>query len=296
MRQVRLLCHKGDVTKVWIEVSLHVPHALSEVVGAFLMDNGSAGLQTEEHADRTQLTAYFEAAPPIDSLQRFCASVGCALGDGDVLMRRVAEENWAENWKLHFQPHPVGERLWLCPSWDAHAPPDRIAIVIDPGMAFGTGQHATTRGCLILLERVVLTASVGRALDLGTGSGVLAIAMAKLGVPEVWAIDNDPNACAVAVANSRFNTVDARVHVGTDLAEVPRSVDLIVANLFTNLLEELAPQLAGIIRDGGSVICSGFLGEDEHRVHAAFHACGFEVADRYEEGSWITLAIHRGVQ
>ena len=277
----------------WFECTLEVPADHSEAVGNFLIESGAPGLQTDDVDAVARLTAYFSTAPPIAALLRFCASIGCALTNEDVAVRRVPAEDWAENWKAHFQPQAVGARLFICPPWAQTPPLGRVAVVIDPGMAFGTGQHATTHGCLVLLEQAVTNRPVSRALDIGTGSGVLAIALVKLGVPEVWAVDNDPNACAIAKTNAVANGVDAAVHVGSGVDAVTGSFDLIAANLFANLLEEMAPRVLGLLRPGGIFICSGFLAADEPRVRRAYEAREMRFVGRHEEQSWATLALQQ---
>jgi ribosomal protein L11 methyltransferase len=163
-------------------------------------------------------------------------------------------------------------------------------------MAFGTGQHATTRGCLVLLETIVEHRAVTRALDIGAGSGVLAIAIAKLGVAEVWAIDTDARACAIAQENATCNGVAPQVVIRSSIDEVTSSFDLITANLFANLLDEMAGRCARLLRAAGVMICSGFLTTDESRVRSAYEAQGLHVLHRYEEQSWVALAVQRAAE
>ena len=281
----------------WFECTIEVASEHGDAVANFLIDNGAPGLQSNEQAGSIEIIAYFPKEPPIEALQRYCASINCALRNktGSIHVRRVPHEDWAENWKLHFQPQAVGRRLYVCPPWDCVAPAGRLAIVIDPGMAFGTGQHATTRGCLLLLEGAMEDRSMKRALDVGTGSGVLAIALAKLELPEVWAIDTDPNACTIAMANAVCNGVEAHVHIRSSLDEVPGAFDLVTANLFANLLEDMAARFVALLRPDGVLICSGFLNADELRVRSTYEARGLRLARRHEEQSWVTLALQRSV-
>lgn len=266
----------------------------SEAVANVLMECGAPGLQAEEHDGVTTLTAYFANDPPLDTLRRFCADTGYASDSASpIRVRHIPHEDWAKNWKAHFQPQLVGQRLWICPPWDAAAPHGRISVVIDPGMAFGTGQHATTRGCLGLLERALTERPVARALDVGTGSGVLAIALAKLGVPEVWAVDTDPTACAIAATNVRSNSVEVFVRIGGNLDEAAGEFGLVTANLFANLLERMAADLSARLTRGGVLICSGFLTDDEQRVRRAYEAHGLQLDSRLEEQSWVTLTLQR---
>jgi ribosomal protein L11 methyltransferase len=166
-------------------------------------------------------------------------------------------------------------------------------VVIDPGMAFGTGHHASTRSCLEMLDFSMRAQQITRALDLGTGSGVLAIALAKLGVLDVWAIDIDPRACAVATANVIRNGVQKHVRIASDLNDVSGTFDLVVANLYADALKSLAGRLAERLEPSGMLICSGLLAGDEDGVRTAYELHGLHVVKHYSEQSWVTLALLR---
>ena len=280
----------------WFECTVEVANEHSDAVANFLIDNGAPGLQSNEREASVEIVAYFSKKPPVEALQRFCTSIGCSPDSrAGIRVRQVPNEDWAENWKQHFQPQTVGMRLYVCPPWDCVAPAGRMSVVVDPGMAFGTGQHATTRGCLLLLERAMDDRTVKRALDVGTGSGVLAIALAKLGLCEVWAIDTDTNACTIAEANAMCNGVAAHVRIRSSLNAVGGAFDLVTANLYANLLEEMAPRFGGLLRPGGVFICSGFLNADELRIRSTYEACGLRPLRRHEEQSWVTLALQRSM-
>ncbi len=290
------LCHTRGVPAVWFEITVDVPVQHGEAVANFLIENGAPGIQSEDRGGHTSLIAHFANDPPLDSLRRFCADLGAdssLLSPMRISVRRIAEEDWAENWKLHLRPQLIGERLCICPSWASTPPPGRIAIIIDPGMAFGTGDHASTRGCLLLLESEVRRHRVARALDVGTGSGILAITLAKLGVTDVLAVDNDPTACAIAAANADSNNVSANIRVAATLDAARGTFDLVAANLFANLLCELAPRLASALRRSGLLICSGLLATDERALCSRYDALGLQVDERYEEHTWVTLGLRR---
>ena len=290
-------CDRKDVRSEWFECTIDVPTEHTEIVANFLIDNGAPGVQSDERDGVVRLMAYFSDAPPVEALVRFCGDIGCPLRDPEgIRVRQIAHEDWGENWKAHFQPQLVGARLFVCPPWDCAAPAGRVAIVIDPGMAFGTGQHASTRGCLLLLEGAIRDGDVTRGLDVGTGSGVLAIALAKLGLADVWAVDTDPVACAIAEANAAANAVEACVHIRPSLDQVSGTFDLLAANLFANLLEELAARLVGLLRPSGVLICAGFLVTDEDRVRSAYESRGLRLDRRHEEQSWVTVALRRPTQ
>ena len=282
------------MTSLWFELTIDVLPEHGDSVANFLMEHGSPGIESQELPKRTRLTAYFSSRPPIEALRRYCADISHPHEPPPhIQMREFTAEDWAENWKVHFQPQCVGTHLYICAPWATTPPPGRIAIVIDPGMAFGTGQHPTTRGCLHLLEWAAQNRGVRRAADVGTGSGILAIALAKLGVPEVWAIDIDANARVIAQANARHNHVDGLIHVVPSLDGAVPTFDVLVANLFADLLFEQASRLSRAVESHGLLICSGFLQADEGRVCAAYDELGLTPRKRFEEDSWVTLAFGR---
>jgi ribosomal protein L11 methyltransferase len=203
--------------------------------------------------------------------------------------RALDEEDWAEDWKQHFRPTAVGQRFFICPPWDTSGANGRINLVIHPGMAFGTGQHPTTRGCLELIEEATAASAVARALDVGTGSGILSIALAKLGAAHVAAVDNDPQACTIAAENSVLNGTEAIILVTHDWQAITGGFDLIVANLFTNLLCDLSEQLQSLLNPRGRMVCSGFLTSDEASIIAAYPRLA--VVRRKVEEDWVTLLL-----
>lgn len=276
----------------WFEVTIDVPVDLSEVMASYLLDLGSPGLEYVEGDGITSLVGYFRDRTAIDRLRKLCAQMRLEAGQGwpPVIHSRVIdEEDWAEDWKRHFRPTPVGRRLQICPPWDTGGAPERVTLIIHPGMAFGTGQHATTRGCLELIEETVAERDIARALDVGTGSGILSIALAKLGVAEVYAFDSDPQACAIAAENSERNGTGSAVTVTDDWRKIRGPFDLIVANLFTDLLREFAEKLQGLLAPNGQLLCSGFLAADEPLVVAAYPRLA--VVRRREEEGWVTLLL-----
>jgi ribosomal protein L11 methyltransferase len=211
----------------------------------------------------------------------------------------VPEEAWAEAWRAHFRPLPIGRRLLVCPPWET--PPDgangpRTRIVIEPGRAFGTGSHATTRACLELLERALARAPGERALDVGTGSGILAIAAARLGVPAVAALDPDPDAVASARDNAARNGVGDRVQV--ELARLEEwsgpPADVVLANLLGRALVSLAPVLARSVATPGRLIAGGLLVHETPAVVGAFVPEGFALAEIVEYEGWAGLLLTRG--
>jgi ribosomal protein L11 methyltransferase len=282
--------------RTWTAVAVTVAPALAEAVESFLFDHGAPGLQTEDLGDRTRITAHFSAAAPLDELRRFLGGLSelfPAAAAPIVAVDTIADRAWAESWKEHFPPLTVGERLFVRPPWSAPAPAGRIDIVIHPGMAFGTGHHATTRSCLLWLERALRARPTARVLDLGTGSGILAIAAAKLGAPMVWALDTDPEACAIAAENAARNGVADRLYIDSDVSITPERFEIVVANLLAGALVELVADIAARLEPGGVALGAGVLVAEASAVRAAWRAAGLADDGDVTDDGWVALAARR---
>jgi ribosomal protein L11 methyltransferase len=283
----------------WLEVSIEVPSAAADALALRLVERGSLGLIEEAAGDRLRLRAHFEE--PADErlaedvrgwlreLEEFfpgCAASGVAVG-------RVDERDWAEGWKREFPPLEVGRSLRIRPPWIAPDDSTRHDVEIEPAMAFGTGHHASTLGCLLALEDVVeREGAPSRVLDVGTGSGILAIACARLGAREVVAVDVDTAAVDAARENARRNRVEHVVALRLGSLEAVRGrFPLIVANLYSGLLRRMFPALAERAAPRGTLVVAGFLDADAAAVAEAAHGwC--EVARRSLDG-WTTLMLRR---
>ncbi len=203
-----------------------------------------------------------------------------------------ADQDWQERWRRGLRARRVGRRLVVTPSWiQPRTRPDDIVIVIDPEMAFGTGEHATTRGALRLLESAV--AEGDRVLDVGTGSGILAIAAARRGARSVLAVESDPDAVINASANLERNGVAERIELRCDVVDAqylrelgPRRFDVIAANILSSVLVPLLGAFRESLDEGGRVILGGILREEAERVVAAAQEAGFELAAVDEEEEW----------
>jgi ribosomal protein L11 methyltransferase len=210
-------------------------------------------------------------------------------------MQQVRQDDWAENWKQHFPPLHIGERLLIRPSWETHAPlPGQTVIELDPGMAFGTGTHATTRLCLEALAELLPTTGSARVLDVGTGSGILAMAAAALGASEVLACDIDADACRAAAENVARNGLDDRVTItAKPLEQLTGAFDVVLANILAEENIRLVGQFFQHLAPGGALILSGILQEKEAAVTSAFAAWplhGPRISHREE---WSCLVYHR---
>jgi len=217
-------------------------------------------------------------------------SCGLNPGPGRVEFRRVPREDWAESWKRHFPPMTFGRALLVKPTWSRRRPvKGQAVVVIDPGLSFGTGQHPTTRFCLQQLVHCRKAGLARSFLDIGTGSGILAIAAAKLGYEPVEAFDFDSDAVRIARANSDLNKVRPKITRG-DLRALPkrgaREFDVVAANLIANVLIEERGRIAARLRQGGALILAGILAREFPAVQRKFEEAGFRLTCSSAEGEW----------
>ncbi len=206
----------------------------------------------------------------------------------------ITDEAWASAWKEHFRPFRVGRRILIVPSWEIPAPgPGDVVIRLDPGMAFGSGLHASTQLCLALLEERLRPGET--VADIGTGSGILAIAAARLGAARVVAVDDDPLAVSVAAANAASNGVAGRVRVtaGHLLDPLDRGADLLLANLTADVLEEMAAAVPARLRPGGVIVASGIIAAGLEAVRGAFERAGLVVLETRAQEEWRALVARR---
>ena len=233
----------------------------------------------------SRLVVLLESDADIDAL---LATAGAAIGLQEVpayTVDHVAEQNWVQLTQSQFDPIRVSERLWIVPSWHEAPDPAAVNLILDPGMAFGTGSHPTTRLCLEWLERNVSDAC--SVLDYGCGSGILAIAAARLGAARVAGVDIDPQAVDAARANAERNAVTA---LFADSAQpVAGEYDLVVANILSNPLRVLAPAICAHVRPGGRLALSGILREQAEEIIGIYAQwLPMQVADTRED--WVCLS------
>jgi ribosomal protein L11 methyltransferase len=282
--------------QTWQALSLQPGHGLEEILTAYLFERGAVGTQQIE--DR--LLVYFPESGALqkieDDLQDFLAqwrAGGMNLPNVTITREQIAAQDWHSAWKRYFKPFLISSRILIRPSWEnAALAPGQIEIVIDPKQAFGTGHHATTRGMLRLMEKY-LRANM-RVIDVGTGTGILAIAAAKLqpGV-RVVALDNDPIAAEAAQENIHLNRVQdcIKLYAGTFAACRPLPVDLILANLQHQTLIALLPDLARILKPEGVLLLSGLLDVEGESIRWAAQQVGLEYLEMQQEEEWLTIAV-----
>jgi ribosomal protein L11 methyltransferase len=286
-------------SRYW-ELTVAVSPDTSEGLTNFVWELGALGVvEQDDAAGRAQLRAFFpestDRSALVSDVDRYLAALE-SLGfvrAGEAAVATVADTDWAEAWRAHFAPLPIGRRLLVVPPWET--PPEtngRLVLTLEPGRAFGTGQHATTAGCLELLEAIVERERPTRAVDLGTGSGILAIAAARLGVSEILAIDSDPDAVASATANVERNDLRDRIRCACADASTLESepAPLVLANLLAAAHHALASRYRRLVAAGGTLVAGGCLDAEADDVTTALAAHGLHrVAARSIEG-WTTLA------
>ena len=237
--------------------------------------------------DHSRIAALFEADADAGAVLAACCA-GLGLPTPPFTLETVEEQNWVQLTQSQFDPIRVSDKLWIVPSWHETPAPDAINLILDPGMAFGTGSHPTTRLCLEWLERYV-TADCS-LLDYGCGSGILAIAAARLGANPVTGVDIDPQAVDAAKANAERNGVSA--HFADSREPIDGQFDILIANILANPLKALAPALAAHVRPGGWLALSGILVEQEEELMAIYSPWfAMAVADRRE--GWVCLEGRR---
>ena len=293
--------------ETWIEVRVVVPARMQEEASLYLTDFSGRGVIIEEEnvpAGGVVIRSYFRpeeyGAGPLQELQDYIKRLsGYELYPLGLEVRQVAEEDWAEAWKAHFKPVKVTDRLVIRPPWEEYAAqPGETVITIYPGMAFGTGRHASTLLCLRALEEVWEEArpradSPWQVLDVGTGTGILALSAARYGAA-VLAIDLDPEAVAAALENVRLNNLVDRVLVEeTPLASLRQQFSLIMANITAPDLLQLADALTARLLSDGVLIISGFLAEDALRLAERYQGLGLHQTGFLTQEDWGALIFRR---
>ena len=245
---------------------------------------GETGLAAETAWPQSLINALCEQSDdPAQLIAAACARIGLARAP-DYRVEQVADEDWVRRSQSQFEPIRISGKLWIVPSWATPPDPGAVNLVLDPGLAFGTGSHPSTRLCLQWLERVIRGGE--RVLDYGCGSGILAIAAQRFGASAALGVDVDPLALLAAQANAERNRVDARF---TDTETAPDfQADLVVANILANPLILLAPVLAGHTGEGGRIALSGILEMQAQEVMAAY-APWFVLRVCASDGGWVLL-------
>jgi ribosomal protein L11 methyltransferase len=288
--------------RTYTSVVFETPAAVADEAGGILIANGALGCEVIKNRSRrpdkrkpVHLRAWFQRLTTRD-LRR----INTTLDDAGMLIdaaiptaRQHLDPGWATMWQARFEPFEVGRRFLIVPPWKRALPGKRLPIIIRPGQAFGTGHHPSTAGTLTLIERVCARTRVSRALDLGTGSGILAIALHKLGVAQIIATDIDATALENARENAELNGIERGIRFSAaPLASIRGRFDLITANILAGVLIEMAPRLKARLRPGGRLILAGILSREAASVAAAYRPELRRLSTRVD-GNWTALMMGR---
>lgn len=311
----------------WMEITVLTTTAGADLVSQILMDAGSNGTMIEDKNDvalnqrpegqwdiideaiaqrigeDVKVTGYYEVDATLNDRVRFVEGeirriqgldLGFDAGKLEILRKTFDEEDWAESWKKAFKPLRLGTHMVIRPGWTQceTLPGDKV-IEIDPGMAFGTGTHETTGMCVELVEKYVHSGMT--AIDVGTGTGILALAAAHMGARDVLAIDIDRVAVRVCAENVRINGFDGviRCQAGDLLQDVEECADVVIANIIADVIISMAAPVKKHIVDGGIFICSGISAERKEDVLNALAAADYALLDVRERGGWCAMAARK---
>ncbi len=288
----------------WLEISVSVEGEVAEAVAEVLSRYAYRGVVIESgpegwNSGPVAVRAYLPADDQLGASRRRVEEALWHLSQvrsiPDPTFQFVAEEDWAEAWKEKLEVLRVGRHLVIQPSWLDYSPaPEDIVIQLDPGMAFGTGLHPTTQMCLAALEEWVWPGA--EVLDLGTGSGILAIAAAKLGAGRVLAVDNDSQAVKAARDNVLTNGMHEIVSLERgSLSKVPGNYDVVAVNILAKVIVEMLQEgLAKQVRPGGVLIAAGIIADQVPQVITALKQSALALAGRRQEGDWVSLLARQG--
>lgn len=290
----------------WLKLTLHVAESHVQALADALEEWGAISVALEDAADQPLFETHWNRNPlwsqvrvtglfpehsnTEDILERLRELLGPAeLPAHEIDL--LGDEDWAYSWMAHYKPLPVGRNLWVVPSWCEASEPAAINIILDPGMAFGTGDHPTTALCLEWLSEQALAGKT--ILDYGCGSGILSIAALKLGAREAYAVDTDAQALEVTRRNAMHNSIHTGLHVLRP-SELPNSfqTDIVVANILFGTLIELAPEIKARVRPDGWLALSGLLGEDQAVELRPHYEPPFDFTQR-DKQKWILFVGHK---
>lgn len=307
----------------WIEVNVQVTHEAVEVVADILTAAGTGGVAIEdpqlinnlrnsgtwelcdipeqENTEIVTVSAYYaddeKLQDRLKQIESELAAVEERIGSfrfGNIRFRSLSEKDWANEWKQYFHVTHVGESLVIKPSWEEYTPKEGEHVIkIDPGMAFGTGTHHTTNMCMARLEKVL--PANAEVFDVGTGSGILAIAAALLGAKSVKAVDIDAVAVRVARENIADNGLEDKIEVkeGDLLRGTEGQADVIIANIIADIIIMLLKDIPGKLKDDGIFLASGIISDRRADVEAAAAEVGMKVDHVDEKGGWVVMQMSK---
>ena len=289
----------------WLKVSFPCPEIVVEAASDLLgVLSGSAVEQSPMKNGLSTISGFFQLSSseePEEILKRLepaLAELFAAYNLPLPLLEQelLADEDWATSWQQFFTPFAIVPGLIIKPSWEQYtAQPGEQVLEIDPGMAFGTGQHASTKLALSLMQNCFQVRTLEKVLDVGTGTGILAMAAVLFGARRVVAIDNDPGAVQVAEENIAINSLGERIAVATTpLAEIDERFDLICANILHDVLVDMALDIRQRLKKNGNVVLAGLLrGEQEANIIQIYSKLGLEIQQKVYEEEWVALLFSR---
>lgn len=305
--------------KEWLEVTIVTSSEAVEAITGILYNTGIKGISIEDSQDvefkkknpgdwdyfdesllnikeGAVIKAYYkedeyiqkyidQIKQGVDNLETF----GFNKGEGLVFVTKVNEEDWENNWKKYYKPTKIGEKIVIKPLWENYEKKeDELIVTLDPGMAFGTGTHETTRMCIKSMEKYVKEGC--NIFDIGTGSGILAIAGAKLKADKVIGVDLDPVAVKSAKDNVKYNKIkNVEIRHGNLMEVVKGKADIVVANIIADIIIYLANHVKGYLKESGVFICSGIILERREDVIKKLEENGFFIKEVLEEGEWVCI-------
>ena len=312
---------KGLTQVKWSELSIHTTHEAVEAISNVLHEAGASGVVIEDSMEFARerqdmfgeiyaldpndfpakgviLKAYLpvtsflgETVEEVKLAIKNLSNYGINVGENEVVISEVNEEDWATAWKKYYHPVKISERFTIVPTWETYEPvsTDELIIELDPGMAFGTGTHPTTVMCLQALEKTVKSGDY--VTDVGTGSGVLAIGAALLGAKHVHALDLDEVAVRSAKINVKLNNVEhiADVVHGNLLDNVEQESDVVVANILAEIIISFTNDAFQVVKEGGMFITSGIIGAKKEDVKQSLEAAGFILVEVMMMEDWVTI-------
>ena len=292
--------------RISVATTLEAEDAVAELLGTIFICSASSHFDVETQT--SVVSVYFsekrflshKVREEISTGLRRIKSCGLKIGSGKIKTAKVRREDWAESWKRHFKPIEIGHSLLVKPSWSKHrARKNQAVVILDPGLSFGTGQHPTTEFCLHQICSVGVARQLSSRrldatksfLDIGTGSGILAIAAAKLGYKPVRTIDFDPEAVRVAKVNAKVNGVLRKIEIACgDVTKLSTKLtgqfDLVCANLISNLLIAERKKIAAQLKPGGVLVLAGILKSEFSEVQTFFESLGLQLISSRSKKEW----------
>lgn len=305
----------------WIEITVNTSHEAVEAVAAIFSECGIESVSIEDtqdiidsntsphewdyieerlipkDTDEVKVKGYIlegeNVNSTVDRIKGLVANLGefgIDRGKGEVSAKEVKEEDWANCWKEYYKPFKIGEHIVIKPSWESYKPEeDDIVVELDPGMAFGTGSHETTRMCIELLDEYIRPGY--SVYDVGCGSGILSIVASKLGAKGVLGIDRDPAAVKSASENIKISkSSNVEIKHGNLLDLVHERADIIVANIIADVIINLCRDIPAFLEKGGVFICSGIINDRLSDVESALTGSGFKILQVKKLGEWAAVA------